>query len=244
MMAEQGAQHMRLHFLAQGNLVQDVAGATTVRKLAQDYFNRFGYRGVSIFLSVSLSLVKYPVEPGPAYAVISYNSLLAKLCGAQLNDVRTAVEAITIPTKEDIAQSFRCAKVATNLLKGQKIEIDRKALEMEANIVELETRAIVDRVIGLGDGDPVVGMIRAVEAGALDNPFASHPAVACKVMGVRDNDGAVRYLNTGHLPFPSEIVEFNKEKIAEREKRQRQKVNYETVVSDLLSISTKGLLVE
>lgn len=244
MMAEQGVKHIRLHFLAQGNLIQDVAGAHTVYKLAQDYFNRFGYHGVSLYMSVSLSLVKYPIEPGPAFAVIGYNSLIARLCGAQLNDVRTAAEAITIPTKEDIAHSFRCAKVATNLLKGQKIDVDRKALEMEANMVGLEARAIVDRVIELGDGDPILGIIRAVESGVLDNPFASHPAVACKVIGVRDGEGAVRYLNTGNVPFTSEIVEYNREKIAEREEKQGRKVNYETVVSDLLSISTKGLFVE
>ena len=244
MMAEQGAKYFRLHVLAQGNLIQDVAGAKTLFKLAQEYFNKFGYKGIKLFMSVSLSLVKYPVQPGPAFAVIGYNSLIAKLCGAQVNDVRTAVEAITIPTKEDIVDSFRCAKVATNLLRSQRINVDDKALQAEAGMIEAETRAIVDKVIEIGDGDPVVGIIRGVESGVLDNPYASHPAVACRVIGVRDSEGAIRYLNTGNLPFTPEIVEFNKQKIAEREKKRGHKVDYETVVGDLLAIGNTGLFVE
>jgi len=43
-------------------------------------------------------------------------------------------------------------------------------------------------------------------------------------MGVRDAEGAVRYLSHGNLPFTKEILEFHKEKIAEREKAQGKKV--------------------
>jgi len=71
----------------------------------------------------------------------------------------------------------------------------------------------------------------------LDNPFAAHPAVACKVMGVRDSEGVVRYLYFGNLPFIKEIIEFHKEKIAEREKKRGRKVDYETVIDDLLLVS-------
>jgi len=243
LMAEQGVKHIMLHFTAQGNLVQDVAGANTLRKLAQEYLNRFGYRDVITIMTAGLSLVRYPMELGPAFAVICLNSIVAKLCGAQINDIRTVSEAMTIPTKEDIATSYRCAKAAIDLLKGQRIEVNSKAIGIEAEMVELETRTILDKVIDLGDGDVAIGTIRAVESGVLDNPFATSPSVACKVMGVKDSEGAVRYLNHGNLPFTNEILEFHKGKIAEREKKRGREVNYETVVSDLLSIS-RGLLVE
>jgi methylaspartate mutase epsilon subunit len=62
-------------------------------------------------------------------------------------------------------------------------------------------------------------------------------------MGVKDNDGAIRYLDHGNLPFTKDILEFHKEKIAQREKKRGQEIDYETVVSDLLSIA-KGILVE
>ena len=243
MMAEQGTKNIMLHFTAQGNLVQDVACANTLDKLAREYLDRFGYRDVVTIMTAGLSLVGYPVELGPAFAVICLNTIVAKLCGAQINDVRTVSEGVTIPTKEDIANSFRCAKVVIDLLKGQKIEVNSKAIAAEARMAEIETRAILDKVIELGDGDVAVGVAWAVKLGVLDNPFATSPLVACKVMGVKDNDGAIRYLDHGNLPFTKDILAFHKEKIADREKKRGQEVDYETVVSDLLSIA-KGILVE
>ena len=88
----------------------------------------------------------------------------------------------------------------------------------------------------------VTGGANAIEAGVLDNPFAANRAAAGKVMGVKDKDGAIRYFNTGNLPFSKEIIDYHKEKIAEREKIQGIKVGYDTIVSDMYSVS-KGYLV-
>jgi methylaspartate mutase epsilon subunit len=52
----------------------------------------------------------------------------------------------------------------------------------------------------------------------------------------------VRYLSHGNLPFTKEILEFHKEKIAEREKAQGKKVDYDTVVSDIVAMSRGSLL--
>ena len=49
--------------------------------------------------------------------------------------------------------------------------------------------------------------------------------------------------NHGNLPFPKEVIDFHKGKIAEREKLKGKKLDYETLVSDLLAVS-KGVLVE
>ena len=81
----------------------------------------------------------------------------------------------------------------------------------------------MDRVIELGEGDVAMGAIRGVESGVLDQPFSTTQHVAGRVMGVRDNEGAVRYLDHGNIPFPREIVEFHRERIAEREKVQGRK---------------------
>ncbi|MEO0278782.1 MAG: methylaspartate mutase subunit E, partial [candidate division WOR-3 bacterium] len=242
MMAEQGAKHIRLHFSAHGNLVQDVATGRTLYKLAHEYLQKLGYVGVEIFLQVSFSLVQYPLEIGASFAVIFMNTLMAKLCGAQLNDIRTVAEAKTIPTKEDIAITYRTAKMIANLMKSQKIHVDEKELSTEATMVEKEVRCIIDKVLEMGDGDVVVGTIRAVEVGVLDHPFAANPAAQCKVMGIKDGEGAIRYMSHGNLPFTSEIIEFHRRKIAEREKKSGKKLDYQTVVADLLSVS-KGFLV-
>jgi methylaspartate mutase epsilon subunit len=54
--------------------------------------------------------------------------------------------------------------------------------------------------------------------------------------------GAVRYLDRGNLPFNKEIVDFNRKKIAERERAQGRKVDYESVINDLYSISRGSLV--
>jgi len=121
--------------------------------------------------------------------------------------------------------------------------VSRKALEAEIEVAEKEVRCIVDRVLELGDGDTVAGTITAVKSGVLDYPFATNVASPCKVMCIKDSDGAIRYLNHGNLPFTKEILEFHRDKIAAREKAKGKKLDYETLVSDLLAVS-KGFLVE
>jgi methylaspartate mutase epsilon subunit len=243
MMAEQGVKHIRYHIATHGHLAQDVATANVLRKLAQEYLTRFGYHDIEDFLSVSFSLVQYPLEPGSAFAVVFMNTLMAHLCGAQANDIRTVAEAKGIPTKEDTAYTFRTAKVMENFLKTQKISIDHHGLEAESRMVEQEVRCIVDKVLEFGDGDVIMGTIRAIKAGVLDNPFATNPTSPCKVMGIKDKDGAVRYLNHGNLPFTDDILAFHKDKILEREKKRGKKLDYDTLVNDLLAVS-RGVLVE
>jgi methylaspartate mutase epsilon subunit len=243
MYAEQGARHITFHYHLRGNLVQDVAHTRAVQKLARQYLDRSGHMDVTLFMNVALALLRYPEETGSAFAIICANSLGAKLCNAQMNDIRTPAEAVTIPTKEDIATSFRCAKMMSALLKGQKLEIDPGVIEMESAREEKEIRLILDRVLELGEGDVAAGVVKAVKAGVLDNPFSTHPGAACKVLGVKDSEGAVRYLDTGNLPFTKDILEFHRQKIREREKKRGQELDYATVIDDLMSIS-KGFLVD
>ncbi|HVN97710.1 MAG TPA: methylaspartate mutase subunit E [Syntrophorhabdaceae bacterium] len=243
MMAEQGVKNVRCHFAAHGNLAQDVATARTLRELSREYLDKFGYKGIDVFASVSFSLVQYPLEAGSSFAVIFMNTLMAKLCEAQANDIRTVAEAKGIPTKEDTAYSFRTAKAMENFLQSQKIEVDSAALRIETEAVKREARCIVDKVLEMGEGDVMIGTIAAIKKGILDNPFATNSASPCKVMSIKDAQGAVRYFDTGNLPFTPEIIRFHKEKIAERERIKNKKLDYETLVNDLMAVS-KGFLVE
>lgn len=192
---------------------------------------------------MSFSLVQYPLEAGSAFAVVFMNTLMAKLCGAQGNDIRTVAEAKGIPTKEDTAYSFRTAKAMENFLQTQKIEVSQKELESEMTIAEKEVKCIVDRVLELGDGDVVVGTISAIRSGVMDNPFATNSSSASKVMSIKDATGAIRYLDHGNLPFTKDILEFHASKLKEREKTVGRKLDFEILVNDLFAIS-RGVLVE
>ena len=79
--------------------------------------------------------------------------------------------------------------------------------------------------------------MRVLQAGVLDIPWAPNQYVAGKVIPVRDASGAVRYLDHANLPFGSEVLEYHREKIREREKRDGRKVDYEAAIFDVTEIS-------
>ena len=242
LLAEQGVKSISIICAGHGDLVQDVASAAARENVLYYYLKKFGYDDVEIFKSYSWSLMQYPADIAQSLAVNFMNTLTAKLIGATSSDIRTMAEAKAIPTKENIADTFKIAKIIKNFLKDQKIEIDKEALEPERAMEEKEIKAIVDKVLEFGDGDILIGASKAIEAGVLDNPFAANRAAAGKVMGVKDSEGAIRYFNIGNLPFSKEIVDYHKEKLALREKKQGIKIGYDTLVNDIYSVS-KGYLV-
>jgi methylaspartate mutase epsilon subunit len=62
------------------------------------------------------------------------------------------------------------------------------------------------------------------------------------MMPARDNEGAVRFLSTGNLPFDDAVKEFHRKKLETRGKQERRAVNFQMVVDDIYAIS-KGRLV-
>jgi methylaspartate mutase epsilon subunit len=83
----------------------------------------------------------------------------------------------------------------------------------------------------------VLASLRSLQAGVLDIPWAPNQFVAGKVIPVRDASGAIRYLNHANLPFEREILEYNREKIGEREHKTGKKIDYEEAIFDITEVS-------
>jgi methylaspartate mutase epsilon subunit len=115
-------------------------------------------------------------------------------------------------------------------------------LEQEMDVIMQETRLIVDKCFELGEGDIAVGTVRAFQAGVLDVPFAPSRFNAGKILPARDNNGAVRLLETAALPFTPELKAWHRDKIAERAKAEKRDVSFQMVIDDIYAIS-KGRLV-
>lgn len=62
------------------------------------------------------------------------------------------------------------------------------------------------------------------------------------MLPARDHEGAVRYLNTAHVPLPQELIDFNRGKIEHRAKMEKRKASFQMVIDDVYAIS-KGRLV-
>jgi len=238
--AEQGVKNITVGYGQCGNLVQDIAAIRTLQVLTYEYLNKYGYKDVEVTTVLHQWMGGFPADEAKAFGVISSGSLIAALSKATKVIVKTPHEAVGIPTMEANAQGLRCTKQVVNMLSDQTFHSD--SLEQEKEIIRLETRAIVDKCFELGNGDIAVGVCRGVEAGVLDVPFAPCRANAGKMLPCRDNEGAVRILNTGNLPFSQELIDFHKGKIEERAKAENRKASFQMVIDDVYAIG-KGRLV-
>ncbi|MBR6523693.1 MAG: methylaspartate mutase subunit E [Clostridia bacterium] len=238
--AEQGVKNITVGYGQCGNLVQDIAAIRTLQELTDEYLAKYGYGDVEVTTVLHQWMGGFPADEAKAFGVISSGSLIAALSKATKVIVKTPHEAVGIPTMEANAQGLRCTKQVVNMLSDQTFEAD--SLEEEKEIIRQETRAIVDKCFELGKGDIASGVCRGVEAGVLDVPFAPCRANADKMLPCRDNDGAVRILNVGNLPFSQDLINFHKEKIEKRAAAEKRKASFQMVIDDVYAIS-KGRLV-
>ena len=234
--AEQGVKNITVGYGQCGNLVQDIAAIRTLQELTDEYLAKYGYKDVEVTTVLHQWMGGFPADEAKAFGVISSGSLIAALSKA----TKVIVKTVGIPTMEANAQGLRCTKQVVNMLADQTFHSDD--LEQEKDIIRQETRAIVDKCFELGKGDIAVGVCRGVEAGVLDVPFAPCRANAGKMLPCRDNDGAVRILNTGNLPFSQELIDFHREKIEKRAQAENRKASFQMVIDDVYAIG-KGRLV-
>ncbi|MBE6945354.1 MAG: methylaspartate mutase subunit E [Ruminococcaceae bacterium] len=238
--AEQGVKSITVGYGQCGNLVQDVAAIRTLQELTDEYLAKYGYSDVEVTTVLHQWMGGFPADEAKAFGVISSGSLIAALSKATKVIVKTPHEAIGIPTMEANAQGLRCTKQVVTMMADQTFQDSR--LEAEKEIIRQETRCIVDKCFELGAGDIAVGICRAVEAGVLDIPFAPCRYNAGLMLPCRDNDGAVRILNVGNLPFTQDLKDFHAAKIEERAKAEKRKASFQMVIDDVYSIG-KGRLV-
>ncbi|MBR5817275.1 MAG: methylaspartate mutase subunit E, partial [Clostridia bacterium] len=238
--AEQGVKNITVGYGQCGNLVQDVAAIRTLEELTDEYLKKYGYNDVEVTTVLHQWMGGFPADEAMAFGVISFGSTIAALSKATKVIVKTPHEAVGIPTMEANAEGLRCTKQVVNMLYDQTFS--DASLEMEKEIIRQETRTIVDKCFELGNGDIAVGACRGVEAGVIDVPFAPCRANAGLMLPCRDNNGAVRILERGNLPFSKELLDFHKEKIEERAIKEGRKASFQMVVDDVYAIG-KGRLV-
>jgi len=238
--AEQGVKNITVGYGQCGNLVQDIAAIRTLEELTDEYLKKYGYDDVQVTTVLHQWMGGFPADEAKAFGVISSGSLIAALSKATKVIVKTPHEAVGIPTMEANAEGLRCTKQVVNMMADQVFQSN--GLEEEKEIIRRETRCIVDKCFELGEGDIAVGVCRGVEAGVLDVPFAPCRANAGLMLPCRDNDGAVRILNLGNLPFTQELKDFHAEKIAQRAAAENRKASFQMVIDDVYAIG-KGRLV-
>jgi methylaspartate mutase epsilon subunit len=244
MCAEQGVKSIVPLVHSMGNLAQDLAWIRVTPRLMREYLDKFGYQDVIIPGTFGAQTPLYPMPQGMggAFAFLNYTAMLAALGKVESVFLRTIDEGAGVPTEEAHAISYLSANWLFDVIRGQKIDIEIEGAKEEERIAEMEIRAILDKLLEIGDGDIIVGSIRGVEAGMIDSSFSPNRTVKDLVLGVKDRRGAVRYSEFGNLPLPEEVKEFHREKLTERAKAEERKMDYVVTVEDFWAFS-KGRLI-
>lgn len=240
--AAQGVKVMGVCTFVCGHMMQEVAGLRVLQRLADEYLARFGHKDVTVFSVANHWLGQFPEDEARAYALINVATAAAVQGGATEIIVKSVQEGKGIPTKEANAASLRSVRAVMRTFKVQGLVLDRTQLAEEERIIEMETRALLDKALELGDGDPAIGTVRAFEAGVLDSLLAPYRGLKGEIMIVRDGFGAMRYLDHGRLPLPKEAIAYNRDRLALRAKREGRPPDYEMLVDDINAISDGGLL--
>jgi methylaspartate mutase epsilon subunit len=216
--ALQGVRSVSLGYAEQGNRAQDIAAVLVLRELATSLLRRLGHRDVAVSVAFYQYMAAFPEARAAARELIRESATTAALAGADRVLLKTPVEAVRIPRLEDNLEAIQLARVGFDA--AARARPHREAVEEEAEVIRREALALVDGVLGAGDGEISRGLVRAFQRGLLDIPFSPSLFNRGEVMTIRDASGAVRWLSSGSLPFPREIVELNEAKIGDRLHRE------------------------
>lgn len=239
--ATQGVKDLTVGYGQCGNLIQDVAAIRALKKQTNEYLSKYGFDDVKVTTVFHQWMGGFPQDEAKAFGVISWGSAAAALSKATKVIVKTPHEAMGVPTMEANAAGLRATKQVISMLRDQDFT-NIPAVIAEAEIIEQEVNQIIAKVLELGKGDLAQGVIASFEAGVLDIPFAPSKYNAGKVMPARDNNGAVRIMDAGHLPLSDDILKFHRDKLEERAKFEHRTVSFQMVIDDVYAIS-KGFLV-
>jgi len=234
--AGQGLRHYSVGLTQNLDLLQDVAGLKVMEELCHHYVKQLGYEDMFISIATHEWMQAFPADEAGAFSVIAMGGVIAALAGATQVITKTTHESVGIPTMEANAEGVRATRMAIKMVRGRKMPVDSDT-KTEMEIIRKEACSIIDKTLELGDGDIAVGAVRGFQAGMIDVPWAPNMRVKGEVIPVRDAQGAVRYLEFGNLPFNKEIKEYHQEKLKEREKKEKKKLDYETAMFDITEIS-------
>ncbi len=232
-MAAQGSKYLGPCSPIQGHLLQDMAAVRSQVKMVEEYLKKFGHQDVTVFTVLNPWAGAYPVDEGQVYTLLSFSAAVASLVGAQLVLSKSIDEALRVPKKENNAAGSRAMKLMLKLMRGVTWPETPELLAEEQEI-DMETRLIVDKVLEMGEGDPAAGLSKALESGAVDIPFSPNINVKDKVIPLRDHTRAVRYYDSGYLPFNESVKKFNREKLSLRFAQAPGKSEYDLLVEDVM----------
>ena len=234
--AAQGVRHYGLELAQTLHLVQDAAAIAACEALAQEYLVRKGYHDVFTPVTSLHWMGAWPHDEAQAAVLVSYGGTLAAIGGATSVTTKSTHEAFGIPTPEANAAGLRMTRMAIYLARGIRLDGLRE-YEQEKALIAREVRAIVDKVLEMGDGDTAVGVVRAFEAGVLDVPWSPNRHVKSRVLPARDAAGYLRILEPGAVPLPADVMDVHRAGLEARAAREGVPCDRELAIRSVYELS-------
>ncbi len=235
--AEQGVENFTVSYGQTGSLVQDLATARVLRQVARGMLDKFGFEDVNAYLAYHQWMGQFPSERPLAEALITASALVAQQVGADKIVVKTADEALGIPTAEVNAMATRVVRYVFDVFKIEDT-LDSHSIDDEADLIRLEVEGILDRILDLPGATFWQSVFRAFQLGFIDVPFSPHCDNANRLTTLRDNNGSIRILDPGDVPICEEAMAREKSGLGSRSSRPSR--DYEAMLADI-SLMARGL---
>lgn len=221
--AAQGVKNYGLEMGETLHLVQDAAAVAACGELCQEYLRMKGFHDVFTPVTLLHWMGAWPQDEAQAAAMISYGGTLAAISGAASVTTKSTHEAFGIPTQQANAEGLRMTRMAIYLARDIRLD-GLAAFDAEKALIATEVRAIVNKVLEMGDGDVAIGTVRAFEAGVMDVPWSPNRHCKSRILPARDADGYLRILDPGLMPFPKDALAVHEAGL--RRRAEREKVDF------------------
>ncbi|OGC96186.1 MAG: hypothetical protein A2W25_07105 [candidate division Zixibacteria bacterium RBG_16_53_22] len=232
--AKSGVSCISVSVAEQGNRSQDIAAIRVLDKLTRGYLSKYGYPNCTVSTVYHHYMAAFPKDVDKAREMIFNSSITGTLAKATKFMVKTPVEAIHIPAKEDNAEALQITLRGVKAARDTKPDIDM--IQQEVRILERQVTAVMQSIEILGQGSLAKGAIRAFQEGILDVPFSPSTFNKNKLVAGRDCNGAIRFMNPQLLPFDQDIIDFHLEKMHQRMLKQRISKTSQVIEQDLTRI--------
>ncbi|MEU0807686.1 methylaspartate mutase [Streptomyces sp. NPDC005970] len=189
-----GLRSVSLSYAQQTHPLQDTLAVNALRVLAGELLT-----GIDWHITLYTYMGVYPRTEGGARLLNESAARLAKDTGAARLIVKTAAEALRIPTVEENIEALESAGAAAAAVApatGSAPPPDTPG----DNQILAEARALVEAVLDLHP-DPGQALLLAFERGFLDVPFCLHPDNPQRARSYLDPTGWLRWSDIGAMPI-------------------------------------------
>lgn len=200
--AREGVRCLSVAYPQGGEIHQDVAALRAIQTLTARYLGA----GVEVFPVLHQFMGVFPADPALASGLILYGGLVARLGGAAKVISKTEQEARGLPDATANQRGIRTTMVGASTMFGF-VELDEDRVAEELSWIEREVAELVEPVLAAGE---LAAAIEAgFRAGRLDIPFSASRHARSSIIPRRDASGAIRYADSGGLPFSAAVRRRN-----------------------------------